>query len=158
MSSGKPEYPPLFPPGFHSMSLTDVRMKCVVAFTLSSTREAIMDGLETVVDRLRKDAVECELWLDGSFTTEKIDPADVDLVMVLTSDFVNTATLAQADAIQWVESNLKSSHHCDSYVLVTYPDGHALAGYSQWMHAYWIKQFGFSRGLEFKGMPRVKVP
>jgi len=158
MSSAKQEFPPLLPPGFHPMTLADVRRLCVEPFSLSTTREAIMSGFEAVVDRLRHDSVEGELWIDGSFLTEKIDPEDVDIVMVISSDHLAAASTTQQDAIKWVNANLKSSHHCDSYVHVSYPAGHSLNGYGVWMQAYWIKQFGFSRADELKGMPSVTVP
>jgi hypothetical protein len=140
------------------MTLADVRMMCVVPFTLSSTRHVIMDGLETVVDRLLVDGIEGELWIDGSFLTEKIDPEDADVVMVVDSGYLATATAGQQATLDWLGTNLRSSHHCDSYLLVSYPLGHASAGFGEWMRSYWIRQFGFSRGLDLKGMPTVKVP
>lgn len=158
MAIAKREFPPLLPPGFHPMTLMDVHGLCVAPFKLSTTRATIMLGLEAVVDRLRRDGVEGELWVDGSFLTEKIEPEDVDVVMVVSSDHLSTATAQQLYAVDWLKSDLKPSHRCDSYVLVAYPLGHSLAGYGEWMRAYWIKQFGFSRGDEFKGMPVVKVP
>jgi len=117
-----------------------------------------MDGLEIVVDRLRVDGIEGELWVDGSFLTEKIDPEDSDVVMVVNSDYLATATALQQATLDWLGTDLKTSHRCDSYVLVSYPMGHAQAGFGEWMRAYWIRQFGFSRGFDLKGMPVIKVP
>jgi hypothetical protein len=117
-----------------------------------------MDGLEAVVAKLTAERIEGEVWIDGSFLTEKIDPDDSDIVVAVTGVFLSAATPAQKTLMNWIESNLKGSHRCDSYLHVEYPAGHDLAGYSEWMRAYWIRQFGFSRGDDFKGMALVRVP
>jgi len=154
----KPEFSPLLPLGFHPMTLADVRALCVDTFGLSSTRDQIMSGFETVVSVLVNEGVEGEIWVDGSFTTAKIDPVDVDWVMFVSSDYIATATQQQQAAIDWVATNLKASHSCDSYVEVQYPKHHAVWAHGEYMRAYWLRQFGFSRGLEFKGLALVKVP
>lgn len=140
------------------MTPEKLRTLCVLDFPLSTTRQAIMDGLESVVDALSAESVECEVWADGSFLTKKIDPEDSDVVVVVTGDFLVGARQGQLDALAWVRSNLKSSHRCDSYMFVDYPAGHDLAGYGQWMRAYWIRQFGFSRGNNLKGIAVVGLP
>jgi hypothetical protein len=57
------------------------------------------------------------------------------------------------DAIDKVESHtLKASLHCDSYVWREYPSNHLAYNESQWDRAYWIRQFGFSRGDDYKGI------
>jgi hypothetical protein len=140
MSLVKPEFPPLLPPGFHLMTLAGVRQLCVVAFPLSTTRAAIMDGLESVIAKLAAERIEGEVWIDGSFLTRKIDPSDSDIVVAVKGDFVSAATPDQKAVMNWIESNLKGSHRCDSYLHVAYPAGHDLAGYSEWMRAYWIRQ------------------
>lgn len=117
-----------------------------------------MDGVEIVTARLAMDGVQGEIWVDGSFVTKKIDPEDADIVVVVTGAFLSSATQAQRDALDWVGSNLKGSHHCDSYLHIEYDAPHPLSSHSQWMRAYWIRQFGFSRGNHLKGMVLVKVP
>ncbi|SRR6266568_3224107 len=99
-----------------------------------------------------------KLWVDGSFLTEKIDPEDSDVVLVVADDFVQHATVDQRAGLAWFSGDLKPIHKCDSYVHVEYSPGHARFGYSEWMKAYWIKQFGFSRTDELKGMAVLTVP
>ena len=117
-----------------------------------------MDGLESVIARLANDGVEGQLWVDGSFLTEKIDPEDSDVVFVFTDAFAQQATPVQIARIKWLEDDLKFGYRCDSYFFVEYPPGHPRSGYGEWMRAYWIKQFGFSRTNELKGMAVVPVP
>lgn len=117
-----------------------------------------MDGLEAVIARLANDGVEGQLWVDGSFLTEKVDPEDSDVVFVFTDAFAQQATPVQLARIKWLDSDLKSGYRCDSYFLVEFRPGHPRSGYGEWMRAYWIKQFGFSRANEMKGMAVVPVP
>jgi hypothetical protein len=157
--SNEPEYPPLLGPGFHGMNLSALRALCVTAFPTSSTRERIMGGLEAVLTALHQAAIPAEAWIDGSFLTQKVDPQDSDIVIKLDTAFVETCTpdqLALVDAI--AGSQMYKSHHCHSFSFVAYPDGHAEFGVSQWMNAYWIRQFGFSRDLQMKGIVLVGTP
>lgn len=77
----KEEFPPLLEPGFHVTTLADLRSGCVTAFPLSKSRAQIMDGLEKFVDMLRSEGIVGDLWIDGSFMTQKLDPEDVDIVL-----------------------------------------------------------------------------
>ncbi len=77
----KDDFPPLLPEGFHPMSLADLRLLCVNRFSSSITRPSIMDGLEKVVYELNKSGLHLEVWVDGSFTTEKLNPDDSDIAI-----------------------------------------------------------------------------
>jgi hypothetical protein len=48
---------------------------------LSASRRVIFTGLVTFVQTLEAAKVPGELWLDGSFLTEKINPKDVDVIL-----------------------------------------------------------------------------
>jgi hypothetical protein len=156
-SQSKPEFPPLLPAGLHQMSVADVQGMCVAAFPLSQTRQVIFTGLQTVITELTTSGVQGEMWLDGSFLTEKIDPEDVDLVVRVQSNFYENCTAVQGTKLDWIEGNLKVSHFCDSYLWVEFPVGHQHYWLSEWMKAYWIRQFGFSRGQDLKGMAVVHL-
>lgn len=156
-SSAKVEYPPLLPLGFHLMTAKELRAMCVDAFPLSIKRDDIMTKLEEIIDTLAKEKVVADMWVNGSFMTRKIDPEDSDILLVVQGDFYdNRATLAQRAVIDWINSNLKTTHLCDSYVSFQYPEGHQWHTVSKWMEAYWIRQFGFSRQDQFKGMAVVR--
>lgn len=153
-----PDSPPLLAAGFHAMTLDDLKSLCVDPFATSTTRIAIHDGLREVVGALQKEGVTGELWADGSFLTEKVDPNDSDVVLIVSGEEYDLMAGAQRDIIDWVrDDEPKAVHRCDSYVHFEYPPGHANHGFSEWMRAYWIRQFGFSRGLDFKGIARVTL-
>lgn len=131
---------------------------CVKVFPLSKTREKIMDGLEAVINILSTEKILAEIWVDGSFLTEKINPEDSDIVMVIESDVYGKGTPKQKQLIDVISMNLKNTKYlCDSYVHIEYPKGHPLYWDGEWMRAYWIRQFGVSRGREDKGMAVVSI-
>ena len=154
----KVEYPPLFPAGFVPMTLDEVRRVCVRGFPLSRTRSDIMDGLEEIFNTLQNADVKGVLWIDGSFTTNKIDPEDVDILLCVDASLYDAGSSELKGAIDQLDQHLvKASHHCDSYVLREYPTGHKLADEAVWDRAYWHKQFGFSRQDEYKGIVTVTI-
>jgi len=139
------------------MSLAELRRLCVGHFPLSTTRPKIMEGLEKVIEELRINGIQGEIWIDGSFVTEKMNPEDVDLVLRTPAQFYENAPQKQRKAIEWLESNLKNTHLCHSYVFMEWPEGHPNYWVGEYMHNFWMKQFGFSRGNEMKGIPVVAL-
>jgi hypothetical protein len=95
------------------------------------------------------------LWVDGSFTTHKLNPADVDMLFVMQSKDFMALTAEQLAFLAWFQStNLKGQYHCDNYVMVrdeTNPT-------NDWTFAYWLRQFGFSRADQMKGIALIKLP
>jgi hypothetical protein len=155
--SSKPEYPPLLPVGRHPFTLEQLRALCVEDFPLSTTRTGIMKNLEAVVCELAEAKVCGELWIDGSFLTEKIDAKDVDLVLRVDGAFYDACDATQRAAMDWVGGNLSDTHSCDSYLHFEYAAGDPNYWVGEYMHAYWMKQWGFSRGGDMKGIAVVKL-
>lgn len=131
--------------GWHRLPIIELRKLCVDRFPLSNTRERIMQGLEEIIRRLRAKGIVGELWVNGSFLTEKINPADVDAVLFINETFLENATTEQVEEIGWVNSNLKDSLCCDSYVSIEYPQSHPQHPQGEYWRAYWTRQWGFDR-------------
>jgi hypothetical protein len=74
------------------------------------------------------------------------------MVLRIPAEFYDNASQKQRDIVDWLASNLKSTHLCDSYFFMEWPKGHPNYTIGQRMHDYWMKQFGFSRGNEIKGI------
>ena len=118
-----------------------------------------MSGLESIVQKLVEAGICGDLWIDGSFITEKIDPEDVDLLLHIKPDFLRTITHEQEQMILWfAKTNLKGDYSCDSYVFHEYPPEDARAATNEWRWAYWIKQYGWSRKEDMKGIVRITIP
>jgi hypothetical protein len=139
------------------MTLAELRALCVDRFPTSTTREAIMAGLEAIVERLQLFTIKGELWVDGSFLTAKPDPADSDVVLRLDSDFVDRVSADQWAVLDWLNTDLKTSHRCDFYLFVRYPEGHPSFWLGEYLAAYWMRQWGFSRSDEMKGIAVIEL-
>jgi hypothetical protein len=117
-----------------------------------------MAGLTAVVQRLVAVRVIGHLWVDGSLMTEKIDPEDADLLLRISSDFLDRRTQEQWETLEWfADRDRKTTHHCDSYRWVEYPIDHDLYMQSEWDRAYWIRQYGFSRRDVQKGIAVLEL-
>ena len=151
---------PLLDPGMHPMSIADLRLLCVEdsRFDLSTSRAPLMDNLEEVLGRLQAVEIEGKVWIDGSFLTEKIDPDDVDLVVALTSTFIEAATPSQTTTIEWIYSNLYDTYKCHSFTFTTYPEGHPYYLDGVWNHDFWMTQWGFDRSNNPKGIAVLPLP
>ncbi len=116
-----------------------------------------MDDLTLVLRRFVGARIEGDVWCNGSYLTEKIDPEDIDILLYLKAAFFTAATAEQKAAILRVNSNLRASHHCDSYIHIEYDDSTPLAAESEWWKAWWTRQYGFSREHELKGIAVVAL-
>ncbi len=117
-----------------------------------------MAGLEAVLRRLVDTHIVGELWVDGSFLTEKIDPEDADVLLRIQAHLSDNATSEQGETLEWFESGLKNSFYCDGYIWREYPSGHDLHEESEEIRAYWTKWFGRSRSGHPKGITVIAIP
>jgi hypothetical protein len=106
--------------------------------------------------------IQGELWVDGSFLTEKIDPPDVDCVIVVSHACFATFSPEQEQIMNWLcEDNsqpAKAAFDCDSYGLYEVSSADPARPDYLLMDAYWKQQFGTSREGQAKGMARIKLP
>jgi len=70
------------PPGVHDCSLDEVR-KTFGTFNSNDRRPNLFKNLEAFVVTLRLNGVAKAVVVNGSFTTAKADPNDIDMVLVL---------------------------------------------------------------------------
>jgi hypothetical protein len=59
--------------------------------------------------------------------------------------------------IQWLESNdeIQKEYDCDSHVLLRWPPNHPSHSHGEWLHAFYIKLFGWVEFFEMKGIAVV---
>jgi hypothetical protein len=81
--ANKDEWPPLLKAGFHEFDQVARRRLCVERFADSVTRPRIMQNLETKIIEINHQAIPGEIWIDGSFLTEKLNPDDADIALIL---------------------------------------------------------------------------
>ncbi len=100
-----------------------------------------------------------EVWIDGSFVTDKLNPDDSDVAVQVAGEAFDAAPPAQKAPLLWAgRTDLKPTHRCDCYVFPVYRAGHPLYEHGQWRRAYWLNKFGFDRKEQPKGLALVRLP
>ena len=122
-----------------------------VSVASSSSRPLIYDGFNRHRAELLDEGVTtlAKCLLDGSFTTSKRDPEDIDLVVE-----IDEATLTRSQRVQQLLSgpNAKADFFCDAYPLVVYDVSHPhYKSVTEAGRAYWTKWFGTDRLGNCKG-------
>lgn len=147
-----PEYPPLLPAGLHDCDEADLEARFVSPFPGSKTRPEIASRLRAFLVVLRQLGLSGTLWLDGSFLTEKVDPDDVDVVLLVADAVLQTLDPKAFDTFQRMVQDrnvvlirfLCDLYYCD-------PD-------NELMRSYWRGWFGFDREEKVaKGIARVAL-
>lgn len=82
------------------MSVDELRAACVDAFPSSPTRADIFKALKRLFSHLLTNGVRCEVWIDGSFITEKPDPEDADITVVIDLDVYDAMDAAFRNDLQ----------------------------------------------------------
>jgi len=139
------DHQPLFPPGLHTVSEAELAAKLVHPFVGSRTRRALLDGLQAFFIGLRSADVAFEVWLDGSFCTNKFDPNDIDLVVFADPDALNRLDPARQTLLSGLldRTNARRQFGCD--VLFAFSNDPN-------MRSYWRGWYGFDRSEQPKGI------
>jgi hypothetical protein len=160
----KQEFPPLLAQGFHPMTVEELRELCVSKFPDSTVRGDIMAGFEAIYERAISVGIEGEAWVDGSFLTNKIDPEDVDFIVLAEARFRDSGTPEQQDFIEWLISNEndpQKSFLCHTDVVLLYPPASPLyESLTVRTKKHWEENvYGFSvASREPKGIAVVTIP
>jgi hypothetical protein len=111
------------PPGRHPATVEDVRADLVQAFPESTTRAAIFaffQARRAAVSELVDVVAE---WLDGSFTSDKRDPADADLVTIVDGPAFDALPRHRQQVVASLVAGTTTEEvwACDAAVVVRYP-------------------------------------
>lgn len=82
----------LLPAGVHDCTLDEIRDR-FGAFQRSDRRCRLFERLESFVRAATASGIVTAIIVDGSFVTDKDEPSDVDVIVVLRTDHDFTATL-----------------------------------------------------------------
>lgn len=150
------DFPALLPQGLHPKTWAEIEAMCVTGIPLSTSRPTLLAGLRALVDRLVAEGVVGDLWIDGSFVTQKLEPADVDIVLHLSPATFTGGTPTMQDFLRWIGSSdlavraqVKAQYHCDSYLCFDVPPV---------PRDYWERQFGRDRDGNLKGIAVLPIP
>ncbi len=150
----KLSFPGLLPAGFHNKTLEEVKTLCVENFPNSATRSTIFDSfVENFIIPLTNTGLMCDVWVDGSFITEKENPEDIDVLVEFDPNKPYSAEKVSCinNFLYMCVSNhddLKCRCHCDVYARPTTDiDG----------MAYWRGLFCFNRDKTLKGLAVIQI-
>lgn len=147
----------LLPPGLSEMTGDELRSLCVDGFPGSTSRRYLADMLEELLDLTADHGLICDVWVDGSFVTSKLVPADVDVVFVFDEAEALGATHDAFALIDRIGQNLRDEMLCDTYVVFRFPVGHS--NYEEGIERlqYWNRVFGYHNGRSRKGVALIRV-
>jgi hypothetical protein len=141
------------------MSPAEIEAAFVTSFPFSSTRKPILAGYLKHAAEVQAIVGSFQEFLDGSFVTNKNDPGDVDLVVLIDGDLVDNLPSADKDKLRLLISGpiTKASHFCDAYFCPVYPSHHHAFASARTTRKYWMGEFGFDRQDAPKGIVLVDV-
>jgi hypothetical protein len=143
--SSEDEFPPLLQPGLHKMSVDELKTKVVDAFPLSGKRPQLWQHFIEVLDQIKKAGLKGEIWVDGSFLTEKINPGDVDFVFDVPVHLLEKPTPQQEELLhKLADKGFKKTERLHTFVMFSAPVVHSQYAESVRLHTQWQKDFGFS--------------
>lgn len=135
--------------GLHKMTLDKLEYACCGhKFTTSQNRIKIMRGLREFVSHLEQAGFSGEVWVNGSFMTDKFQPEDADVVFRVHASAVDIATDEQKAIIERLASrkNRELIFECHTQVWELCPEGHPRHYHSSTLDPYWQNQFGKTGG------------
>ncbi|MEL6186371.1 MAG: hypothetical protein AAFU79_17235 [Myxococcota bacterium] len=143
-------HPPLFQQGFHDVEESALDNHFLDQFPTSQRRPRLIAGLRGFIAALRETGIEFELWIDGSFCTNKREPNDVDLVAIANGrDIAQLSPDRMEILTDLFEGGLaRKRYDCDAYF--------ASRDCDELLFQY-RGLFAFSRDLEPKGIARLLV-
>jgi hypothetical protein len=157
----KISYPPLFASGFHDMDEIGLKKCCVDDFPTSSRRNMLYCNFIQLLESIREFSTQygcfTEIWVDGSYTTSKPEPDDIDILLVCDHSKINAVPIMLRGNIDNLLDRDYIKHNFKIDVLplmmnVDDPD----YDYDYW-RSYWRGWFGFDRNENPKGLVRISL-
>lgn len=143
----KPEFEPIFSPGFHTIELNQLDNLFVINFENNFKRQILVNQLRDFLDELSKINTRFEIWLDGSFTTLKIEPEDIDILIVYNNNAMNILPDEQKAIVNSLFDRDLTKIRYNIDILIC-PDDDVN------IRSYWRGWFGYSRSEQPKGIAK----
>ena len=85
------------PAGRYLCDLEEIEKRFVDSYQNSSTRAGIWDEFQQFLGELQRIIPVCAIWIGGSFISEKNNPADIDLLLIVDSNKLEHLQLSDED-------------------------------------------------------------
>lgn len=142
------EHSPILPPGLHEVGVSEIDNHFASEFPDSITRLKLIAGFRLFIDTLKQFGISFEIWIDGSFTTNKTNPNDIDLVVFSSANSINQLdTIKKQDLLSLFDrQETKRKFGLDAFFSTSE---------EQNARSYWRGWFGFDRNEKPKGIAKV---
>lgn len=144
--------------GWHAPSISDLCTLCVERFPESTSRRRLWEKLLDLLRQLHDLRIPCDVWIDGSMLTTKPNPSDIDMVVHMDATAHVNLTEEQRALYRRLNSAKECDPDTDTHCFVTWPEGNQNHAEGQWMHAFYLQRFGWSRDMETKGIVKLTLP
>jgi hypothetical protein len=133
-------------PGLHSYTYIDFKEQFLESFTTSYTRGKIFPKMFLWLSEINKILEPAEIWCDGSYTTLKNDPNDIDIVIFFDKIKLDENKYKSFEKLR----SISKSYLCDAYLGII--NNINATGQDINNRNYWRGQFGFDRNDRPKGI------
>lgn len=142
------EFEPLYPAGFHDITIDSLEDIFVVPFADNDRRKYLTERFRAFIEKFSELGLRAEIWLDGSYSTQKPEPVDMDILIVFDYNEVNQLPIGKKPLLQELFNRelSKIRYSIDLLLLPSNDIDH---------RSYWRGWFGFSRTEQPKGIPRL---
>jgi len=142
------EFEPIYPAGFHDISLDAMHDIFVAPFEDNERRKYLTERFKNFFEKFSELGIGAEIWIDGSYSTLKPEPGDIDIVFFCNPEQLNTLTQEKRTLISELFNRdiSKIRYNCEVFLVPT--DNANL-------RSYWRGWFAFSRDEKPKGIPRI---
>jgi len=142
------------PVGLIRPTIQEFEARFVIGAQVKDIRREIFNGYKKYCDQVRSFAVASTQWVDGSYTTEKPDPKDIDLVIHFDGMKLNQDEDLQKHCEKLIDKNeMKLVYKCHPQFVLVYPkDEPDLYSYYIQRYNYWLKWFSRDRDGNIKGL------
>lgn len=142
------EFEPIYAPGFHDITLDELEEVFVDPFPENERRAYLTQRFRDYLEKFSELGLKAEIWVDGSYSTYKPEPGDMDILIIFDANEVNNLSVDKQPVLQELfDRNLCKIRYSIDVLLC---QSHDIDGRS-----YWRGWFGFSRDEKPKGIPRV---
>lgn len=141
------------PPGIHKPALNLFKQRFVADFLKSKTRSQIYLGYISYCDEIIPYGVASINWVAGSFTADKFDPGDIDLVVHINFEKHRSLIDSTEFELKFLDyDKIKKEHCCHTFYVPTYPKDDPRYQVTIYYSEMWREFFSKDREENEKGL------
>lgn len=138
------EFGNLFPAQKTILNLDLLKQLFVDELQESQTRSSIFEGFQKFLTNLSNFInISFDIWIDGSFVTKKLNPNDIDVVLIVDAEILEQKGQEIESLFKSIEA--KQMYKVDAYTIAKYEESNPKFPLFQIEKAYWSNWFGYTR-------------